>query len=77
MINEVLDLNVKLKVAMLEAGLSNKQLAEMVGIHAPNMSAIANGGKTPHLKTAQRIVRALNRTGKVNVAIDDIWPLEE
>lgn len=68
--------NVPLKVAMVKAGLTNKQLAEMVGIHAPNMSAIANG-KTPHLKTAQKIVRALNSTRKIKVTIDELWPLED
>jgi predicted transcriptional regulator len=69
-------LNSELKIAIWQAKLSNKELAKRVGISAPNMSNIVNGA-TPHLKTAQKIVRALNSTGKVNVTIDELWPLED
>jgi DNA-binding XRE family transcriptional regulator len=68
--------NVTLKMAMLQAELSNKKLADKVGVHPTNMSAIANG-RTPHLHTAQKIVQVLNDTGKVQVTIDGLWPLKD
>lgn len=49
-----------LKAIRIEKGLSQKQLADMVGISQPSYSNIENGKRNPTVKTLKKIVKALN-----------------
>lgn len=71
-------LNSELKIAIYKSKLSNKELAERVGITPPNMSNIVNGA-IPRLRTGQRIVKELNKQldDDNKVSIDYLWPLPE
>ena len=71
-------LNSELKIAIYHSKLSNRELAERVGITPPNMSNIVNGA-IPRLRTAQLIVRELNKVlpEDKQVSIDYLWPLPE
>lgn len=68
--------NKALQKVMIDAELTQTSLAELAGLHLTNVNGVVNGS-LPHLRTAQKIVRALNSTGKVNVTIDELWPLPE
>lgn len=55
-----------LKAIRIENGLSQKQLADMVGITQPTYSNIENGKRNPTIKTLKRIAKALG------CSIDDL-----
>ena len=57
----------KLRELRLEAGMTQMQLAEMVGIQQREITRIENGNGNPTLRTITRLLLAFNK----NVAIVD------
>ncbi|MBS7671397.1 helix-turn-helix transcriptional regulator [Croceicoccus gelatinilyticus] len=51
-----------LRVARVEAGLSQAQLAQQVGIARQTFNQIEQGETDPRLSTAMRIARALGKS---------------
>lgn len=58
------------RVALAEAGKTQKQVAKECGIHELTLTKIKQGAE-PKIKLAMRIARALNRT------VYDLWSLDE
>lgn len=65
------NLNVTLKMLMVQHRISNEELAQRVGISKTLLSLIINGRADDRLKlrVAQRIARELGTT------TDELWPL--
>lgn len=59
--------NLKMKAARAEAGLSQGQLAEVVGVTRQTIGLIEAGGYNPTLKLCVAICKALGRT------LDDLF----
>ncbi len=55
-----MSLSEKIKLCMIEHAISQKQLAEMVGISAHSLGKIINGKTTPKPDTQGRILKVLN-----------------
>lgn len=54
--------NKKIKIARVEADLSQEQLAERVGVTRQTISLIESGNYNPTLKLCTSICKALNKT---------------
>lgn len=54
--------NKKMKIARIEADLSQEQLAEIVGVTRQTISLIESGNYNPSLKLCLQICKALNKT---------------
>lgn len=54
--------NIKLKLARVEKGLSQQELADMVGATRQTIGLIEKGKYNPSLKLCLKIVKALDRT---------------
>ncbi|MCX5780239.1 MAG: helix-turn-helix transcriptional regulator [Firmicutes bacterium] len=54
--------NKKMKIARIEAEVSQEQLAEIVGVTRQTINLIESGNYNPSLKLCLEICRALNRT---------------
>lgn len=62
--------HLKLKSAIVNTGMNQKEFADLVKINETHLSSIVNGKKPKLLEQAQRIARAVGMT------VDDLWPLE-
>ena len=60
----------KLKAARLAANMTQKQLAKVVGIAEQMYQVYEYNQKTPNVRTAIRIARALNTT------VEELWKLK-
>ncbi|WP_439242399.1 helix-turn-helix transcriptional regulator [Lonepinella sp. BR2474] len=58
-----------------KVGMTQYQLAEMIGRKQNSISYYELGLRTPSLFTAQQIVKKLNEQG-ANVSLEDIFPVE-
>ncbi|QHE53998.1 helix-turn-helix transcriptional regulator [Pontibacillus sp. HMF3514] len=54
--------NKQMKIARVEADVSQKQLAEMVGVTRQTINLIEAGNYNPSLKLCTSICKALNKT---------------
>jgi putative transcriptional regulator len=54
--------NKKMKIARIEAEVSQEQLAEIVGVTRQTINLIESGNYNPSLKLCIDICKALNRT---------------
>lgn len=54
--------NKKMKIARIEADVSQEQLAEMVGVTRQTIGLIESGNYNPSLKLCLLICKALNKT---------------
>jgi len=63
--------NKKMKLARVEADLSQEELAERIGVTRQTVNLIESGSYNPSLKLCLSICRALNRT------LDDLFWEEE
>ncbi|MBS4981479.1 MAG: helix-turn-helix transcriptional regulator [Lachnospiraceae bacterium] len=64
--------NMKLKIARMEKGLSQVQLAEMTDVTRQTIGMIEAGDFNPSLKLCIRICKALDKT------LDDLfWEVED
>jgi len=61
-IEEVVRLNMRLKLARVEMGLSQQELADKAGVTRQTIGLIEKGRYNPTLNLCVRIARALNRT---------------
>lgn len=59
--------NLKLKVSRMEAGLSQAELAQCVGVIRQTISLIESGNYNPTLKLCLSICKTLNKT------LDDLF----
>lgn len=59
--------NLKLKVSRMEAGLSQAELAQCVGVTRQTISLIESGSYNPTLKLCLSICKTLNKT------LDDLF----
>ncbi|MDD5500845.1 MAG: helix-turn-helix transcriptional regulator [Candidatus Omnitrophica bacterium] len=59
--------NIKIKMARVEADLSQEQLAEAVGVTRQTIGLIETGSYNPSLKLCLAICHALNKT------LDDLF----
>ncbi len=59
--------NLKLKVSRMEAGLSQAELAQCVGVTRQTISLIESGNYNPTLKLCLSICKTLNKT------LDDLF----
>lgn len=59
--------NLKLKVSRMEAGLSQAELAQRVGVTRQTISLIESGNYNPTLKLCLSICKTLNNT------LDDLF----
>lgn len=59
--------NIKIKVARAELDMTQKDLAEAVGISRQTMNAIEQGDYNPTIKLCRAICRALGKT------LDDLF----
>jgi DNA-binding XRE family transcriptional regulator len=55
----------------IQRGLTQKQLAEMVGTHQPSIARLENGGSIPSISFLQRIAKALNARIEVRLVSED------
>jgi putative transcriptional regulator len=65
-----------LKLYRTKSKLSQKQLADLTNISAPRVSQLEQSLNQPSLKTAQRIIAALNFQG-AKCSINDVFPPED
>ena len=64
--------NIALKVARVEKNMTQKELAQAVGISRQTMNAIESGDYTPTIKLCRKICRLLEK------GLDDLfWEDEE
>lgn len=63
--------NIPIKVARAQLDMTQKQLAEKVGISRQTMNAIEQGDYNPTIKLCRAICRALGKT------LDDLFGEEE
>lgn len=63
--------HLKLKAAIVNTGMNQKEFAELVKVNETHLSAIVNGKKPKLLEQAQRIAKAVGMT------VEELWPLEE
>lgn len=64
--------NIALKVARVEKNMTQKELAQAVGISRQTMNAIESGGYNPTIKLCRKICRLLEK------GLDDLfWENEE
>ncbi|MGN0512753.1 MAG: helix-turn-helix domain-containing protein [Lachnospiraceae bacterium] len=54
-----MDIGIKLKQARQEAGVTQTELAEQLGVHQKDISRWENGERTPALETFAKICRIL------------------
>ncbi len=54
--------NKKMKIARIEADVSQEQLAEMVGVTRQTIGLVESGNYNPSLKLCLLICKALNKT---------------
>jgi putative transcriptional regulator len=66
----------KLKFYRVKSKLNQNQLADLARISAPLVSQLEGCKKQPSLKTAQRIIAALNFNG-AKCSINDVFPPEQ
>ena len=59
-----------LKAARVDLGMTMSTLAELTGIHRPNIARIERGNHTPSIETLQKIARALG--ARLVIALDGI-----
>ena len=65
-----------LKTYRVKSKLTQKQLAELTNISAPRVTQLERCLNQPSLKTAQRIIAALNFSG-AKCSINDVFPPED
>lgn len=61
-------MNVTLKMAIVESGLKQKQIAAMAGISEPVLSKVIRGKDSPKLDQARAISRLVKRP------LDELFP---
>ncbi len=54
--------NIKLKMARVESGLSQQELAELIGVTRQTIGLIEKGQYNPTLNLCIKIAKALNKT---------------
>lgn len=55
----------------IQRGLTQKQLAEMVGTRQPSIARLENGGSVPSISFLQRIAKALGARIEVRLVPED------
>ena len=67
----------RIRAARKRAGLTQKQLAERIGVKSPNLSQLENGKREPQNDTLRRIAEALEVDPYSLVSFDDTTKLIE
>jgi transcriptional regulator with XRE-family HTH domain len=67
-LTEETGMNLVLKMAIVESGLSQRQIAAFARMSDPVLSKVIRGKESPKLDQARAIAKLLNRT------LEDLWP---
>lgn len=63
-----------LKKLVVETGITQREIADLLGIHETSFSSIVNGRLIPSEDRKREIADALCRELDRNVDVDDLWP---
>jgi len=63
-----------LKKLIFEAGCSQRELADLLGIHETSFSSIVNGRLVPSDARKREIAAAISRELDRDVPVEQLWP---